>query len=303
MGARILPRLDGSITNRTISGQGGGHLPRLTGTGSWHTRAGFEVFTDFDSAEFLERNVLNQAVEFIVGTGHHDGGAVAEVVVENKGGNSDEETTGRRHENFTDAEGERAGVGNTGRTEDGERPHHSDDRSQQSDHGSDHPDDGEVTILGFNDLTFPEAVFDQRRFYRIFTAADTFQGTLEDESDVGFVGPANFPSFLVISGFNGGTERLEQSAWCELLIPQIEEKLNDEGDHGYGCPQDSNPDHNDEWSTVEDGIENAVGLLGDHGFLLSPEHRRGGKNNKTSEEGAEEVGFLHGWSWDKTNWK
>src|SRR5688572_15188856 len=119
----VLPGSDGSVANRAIRGQLCGH-GACTGPdrlrNSDRTPCGrdtsTEVFTNLDSLKFLERQVAYQRVDDVVRMYDHRLGTVAEDVVEDKGGDGDEQTARRRVKHLADFRGQGARIGNAARS-------------------------------------------------------------------------------------------------------------------------------------------------------------------------------------------
>lgn len=152
--------------------------------------------------QLLVGNIDHEVLEFVVRETDHNGGEISEVVIKDEGWDSDEETAGRGHEHLTDSKGESARIGDTGGTENGERTHHSDNRSQQPDHGSDNSDNRNVTDFCFNGLRLAQSKLDQGSLHGILTATKALKGALKNLGHIGLVGFAGLPSFLVISSFD-----------------------------------------------------------------------------------------------------
>ena len=98
------------------------------------------------------------------------------------------------------------------RPQDREGPHHSNHCAQQSNHGGHDADDREIAILGSEDLRFAQSMLDEGRFYGILSPSNALESAFEDSGEVGLVGSADFPSFLVIASADGGLERFQQAS-------------------------------------------------------------------------------------------
>jgi len=111
-----------------------------TRSGRWR-----KDIADFDPVDFSEWNVVAEAVDFQGSDEDLLGDHIPEHVVKDESGNRDQKTRGRRDKHVTDVGGEFPCGGWAGIGHRAEGTHHTKDRTRQTKHGGDDPDNGEVT--------------------------------------------------------------------------------------------------------------------------------------------------------------